>query len=227
MFCAAVAGAAVIAGIGYYTGGHHRTADIIVSVLRRAVAEHRTVDSTVSGSSSAADSNFTLTERGNTRDAPFVWSWIEVLNEDTAPLTVNAIILNGEFPAQPGVFYVDRVSLAARNSAAFKPLPQTLSIGEEFYAVECVPGDYPGVYPKQVILIDIYTNRGNFRYRYGQMTSESPPPIDTVKMAAIEEVMRVDGEKADAKRAEQIQEITNPVERYQPTAGGGGNPANH
>ena len=220
-FFAGLAVAAGIAGVAYYAGRSSGPPNI-VDMMRQAIADRRAAASRAlaPAASSLPDPKFRLSEQGHD-SSPFVWSWIEVLNEDPQALTVNAIILNGEFPAQPGYWRFDRAELAPRNSEVYKPLPRTLAIGEDLFAMESRPNNYAGCYYKQVIFVDIYTNRGNFRYRSGRITGEAPP-LDAPKMAAIEETIRIDTEKRDAEEAAAAERVHQLPQVRPPAPGGGG-----
>jgi hypothetical protein len=89
--------------------------------------------------------------------------WI-VTNESTQPITINKFVYNGECQARVG-HLEGRTVWAGPNpfDKSSTELPQRLTIGQQvcFFVGNPAQVDYM----KKVIFIDVYTDRGNFRYR--------------------------------------------------------------
>ena len=87
-----------------------------------------------------------------------------VTNVDELPLTISRVVYNGEHEAGLAWWW----EIPYPGSADGKKLPVTLTIGESQYFMKYTAwcgGKFN--YRKQVVFIDIFTNRGDFRYRDG------------------------------------------------------------
>jgi len=106
------------------------------------------------------------------------WRWWTIVNEDSEPLTVNSVMLNGEFAAPPAVWIGSRPEPALappidpEHAAGLRPLPRTISVGERLYLMEYRTGLDVANYSKQVVFVDIDTDRGKFRYQNGKLMAE-------------------------------------------------------
>lgn len=81
-------------------------------------------------------------------------------NHESAPIRIDKVSYNGEYnavaSAQGGIFVAD------------KQPPFTLTIGETKEFVWKVPGGpaLSSAYPKEILFVIVYTDRGTFRYDF-------------------------------------------------------------
>lgn len=90
-----------------------------------------------------------------------VW---QITNTQDVPVTIHRVVFNGELdpPIAEGQQYsaVEEFYIPSRQT-----FPRTLTIGDTCVLYKA--GSYEGQegYRKEIIYIDLYTDRGNFRYR--------------------------------------------------------------
>ena len=91
-----------------------------------------------------------------------------ITNEDESPLTITRVVYNGEHEAGLAWWWEFPHPEESKPISPRKKLPVTLTIGESQYFMKYTAwfgGKFN--YRKNVVFIDIFTNRGDFRYRDG------------------------------------------------------------
>jgi len=114
------------------------------------------------------DSGFTITHRIDDEPPISYRAW-EISNQQPSPLVINKVILNGEYSCDIACQYPIGGGKYGRDTS--QSLPVTLTIGESQLFFESNFEDKFS-YLKDVIFVDIYTNRGNFRHREPAETEE-------------------------------------------------------
>jgi len=105
---------------------------------------------------------FSIQRRAHQDEIAGTSSAYVITNVDESPLTISRVIYNGEHEAGLAWWW------ETPHPEQRKKLPVTLSIGASQYFMKYTPWQGgPFNYPKGVVFIDIFTNRGNFRYRNG------------------------------------------------------------
>ena len=111
----------------------------------------------------SADPGFSLRgqihaqEIGDGGDAPHKTAYWQITNTREEPLTIHRILFNDEW--DPAI-----LNATTRRPVSGPKYPQTLTIGESrLLPWKSNVKDWD--YGKEVIYIDLYTDRGNFRYR--------------------------------------------------------------
>lgn len=89
------------------------------------------------------------------------WVWWEITNHGEDRLVINSFVINGEYAAPVG-FNIGSLDITQFSG---KKLPVILTIGEKAFFVQVDPADQKKSYNKEVIFIDIKTNRGDFRVK--------------------------------------------------------------
>ena len=84
----------------------------------------------------------------------------EIENIESPPLRIDAVLVNGEWDAPVGSINI--YGVLSRDGRSF---PVTISVGESVLAYVWQIGDRSSSYSKDVVFVDIYTDRGNARYR--------------------------------------------------------------
>jgi hypothetical protein len=152
----------------------------------------------------------------------------EITNEEETPLTINMVAYNGEWKAYRG----KKVLISITVDSPPPPYPVMLGIGaSETFVHVGNSGMFAGCerysYDREVIFVDVYTDRGNFRFRDEQVTDEAPA-FDETRWKAVEAESIAKGDAADAARKNnsawpgvQTEEQKAAAQR---AAGGGGNP---
>lgn len=86
-----------------------------------------------------------------------------ITNESTEPLIVNKVTYNGEFTAKLGD--LDPAGWIQHSDRLF---PIVLTIGDNAYVIKSVPSRVAGIeqpdYAKTIIFIEVFTNRGMFKF---------------------------------------------------------------
>jgi len=176
--------AGLVAGVSYYegrTGGPQSFFDTF-----RSAMEH--LPQPAHEQSSASQPGFVLVPVSE----QFGSGW-EITNENETPLIINAVGYNGEFKAT----CAEVNPLGWLLITNLKPLPVTLRIGETQAFLQQGQGLQKYSYPRDVVFIDIYTNRGNFRFRHEMLTDETPA-FDADRLAEVDKEMAVIAQKVDA-----------------------------
>jgi hypothetical protein len=177
-----------IAAVAYYPRQRSGPQNLL-DAIRRAVADR---NGNVQGTSLP---RFSLTRTTNGLEGSEGW---EITNEDESPLTINMIGYNGEFKAV-------RMDAETRRSYIFtgalpKPYPVSLRIGESQNFLQNVSYMERYSYPREVIFVDVYTDRGNFRFR-GEMVTDETPAFDEGRVEAVEKEVAQIADTVDASRA--------------------------
>jgi len=114
-------------------------------------------------SPSGIQTNFSLEEIVHEQDNGFFRraAW-QVTNQDQQQLTINRVVINGEHTL-PGATAYGEAIFRDQNLT----MPVSLSVGQSQLFFEANDPDDSLSYRKNVIFVDVYTDRGNFRYKDG------------------------------------------------------------
>ena len=123
------------------------------------------------------DPKFTLEPANHTIDE-FTWRGWAITNTDTAPLVVHCIIYNGERTANLGFVHPSGAVMDTTKSGDV-----TLGIGQtQTYFQSLSLTVTPGTYSRDIVFIDVYTGRGDFRYEPYKGFSADKPVYDAQRI---------------------------------------------
>lgn len=128
------------------------------------VINHGSVSASLRGSPNVTpeiDPGFVVTHRVDNQPPLSYRAW-EISNQQSSPLVINKVVLNGEYSCD--VAWENPIRGGQYGRDTNQCLPVTLTIGESELFFESNWNDKLS-YPKDIIFVDIYTNRGNFRHK--------------------------------------------------------------